>query len=50
MFVVGWLLAMLGNIIPLKYMHLIVNNFLEKGWEGVLKIIITLLLYLRMCN
>lgn len=38
---------MLGNIVPLPYMHMVVNSFIEKGWEGLLKIIIALLLYLR---
>jgi len=38
---------MLGNIIPLANMHMVLNIFIEKGWEGVLKIIISMLLYLR---
>lgn len=27
-FVIGWLIPMLGNIVPLELMHLIINNYL----------------------
>lgn len=39
---------MLGNIVPLNLMHLVINNFLEKGWEGIMKIVVAMLLYLRL--
>lgn len=44
---IGWILPMLGNIVPLPQMHMVVNAFVERNWEGMLKIIISLLLYLR---
>ena len=46
-FVVGWILAMLGNLIPLKYMHLVVNSFIEKKWNGLLSILLTFFIYLK---
>jgi hypothetical protein len=47
MFVVGWLLAMLGNMVPLACMHLVINHFIEKGWQGLLNIILTMFIYLK---
>lgn len=38
---------MMGNLIPLQYMHMVVNCFIERSWEGILKIITAFLLYLR---
>ena len=46
-FVVGWILAMLGNLIPLKHMHLVVNSFIEKKWNGLLNILLTFFIYLK---
>jgi hypothetical protein len=46
-FIIGWVLPLLGNIIPLSHMHMVLNIFIEKGWEGLLKIILSLLLNLR---
>ena len=47
MFVLGWLIPLLGNIVPLRLMHLVINVYLDKQWEGVLGIVVGLLLYLR---
>lgn len=47
MFMLGWILPMMGNIIPIDHMHMVMNSFLERRWEGLLRIILTLLLYLR---
>lgn len=38
---------MLGNVVPLEYMHLVINNFIEKRWNGLLNIILTLLIYMK---
>lgn len=46
-FIVGWLLAMLGNLIPLEQMHLVVNHFIEKRWSGLLNIVLTFLIFLK---
>lgn len=37
----------MGNVVPLKHMHLVINAFVEKGWAGVIKIILALFLYLK---
>ena len=41
------MLAMLGNMIPLHCMHLVINHFIEKSWNGLLNIILTLFIYLK---
>ncbi len=46
-FVIGWLIPLMGNVVPLKHMHLVINAFVEKGWAGVIKIILALFLYLK---
>lgn len=38
---------MLGNMIPLHCMHLVINHFIEKSWNGLLNIILTLFIYLK---
>jgi hypothetical protein len=43
----GWLIPLMGNIIPLQNMHLVINTFIEKGWLGIIKIIMAMLLYLK---
>lgn len=47
MFGIGWILPMLGNIVPLTTIHMVVNIFIERGWEGFLKILISMLLYMK---
>jgi hypothetical protein len=46
-FIAGWLIPLMGNIIPISFMHLVINIFVEKGWEGVMRVILAMLLYLR---
>ena len=43
----GWLIPTLGNIVPLRLMHLVLNTYLEQGWPGLTRIVIAMLLYLR---
>lgn len=38
---------MLGTLIPLQNMHLVVNNFIEKRWNGLLSILLTFLIFLK---
>ena len=46
-FVIGWLIPLLGNVVPLKHMHLVINAFVERGWTAVIKIILAMFLYFK---
>lgn len=44
---VGWVVSMLGSIVPLENMHLVITMFMKQGWSGLIKVILTFLIYLQ---
>lgn len=44
---IGWIVSLLGNVVPLSQMHLVLTIYMKQGWFGIIKIIVTLFLYLQ---
>ena len=47
MFVLGWLLPFFSNIVSQDFMHLVIDNYIVKGWVFVYSFCLTMLLYFR---
>jgi len=43
----GWLLSLMGNCIPMEYMHEVIDRFRKQGWRYIYKLIITYLLFIK---
>lgn len=46
-FLYGWLLSLMSTCIPLEYMHVVIDQFREKGWKFMYQLVITYLLFLK---
>lgn len=46
-FLHGWLLALMGNCIPLEHMHAVVEKFRKDGWRFIYRLVITYLLCMK---